>query len=453
MRRRLGFFLAVTFLGLLSASPDTPDADTSWSEVVSDGDSIVFGRFTGKFGSSDFTSRRVRIREVTSEKVRFLGVDDGLGYIAEKIPPGTYTVESFEALYRPPSLSNRMSRPLRQRYGVTPKTGEAKVGLIVVTKDHPVYIGTLEVGTVLDGVVYEGHKLRIRDEFDEAFERLATFYPALARSLESGGIDPMRQFMLKPSKGPDPLERVVGLDEPVKQAREYVADGKFKQAINWLETFMPTTDSERNETRLLVGEALFGDGRYQDAIDELGEVLLVDPSETRALRLLARAHAFHGDAESAENLYGALAEVIPEDVEAHLHLGYLYALSRQRDEAAEHFRVAFQTGFDYLLHDIAPFYIAIGALEDGAQYEPPEVVKYQVKPPQGMDSRRGSQSSSIAVVIDHEGKVVAARISSGSTGSAPHMMVALVNARYRPASLNGVPVPALIGMGQSPSKQ
>ena len=448
MRRLVVFFLAVTFLGLLSASADTPDADTSWSEVVSDGDSIVFGRFTGKFGSPDFSSRRVGLRNVTSGKVRFLGVDDGLGYIAEKIPPGTYTVESLEAIYRAPILANKMNRPIRQRYRVTPKTGEARVGLIVVPKDHPVYIGTIELGTVMDGVVYRGHQLRIRDEFDEAFERLGAFYPALARSLESGGIDPMRQFMLKPSKAPDPLERVVGLDEPVKQAREYVADGKFKQAINWLETFMPTTDSERNETRLLVGEALFGDGRYQDAIDELGDVLLVDPSKTRALRLLARAHAFHGDAESAENLYGALAEVIPEDAEAHLHLGYLYALNRQSDEAAEHFRVAFQTGFDYLLHDIAPFYIAMRTLEDNAQYEPPQVIRYQVKPPKGMDSRRGAESSSMAVVIDHEGRVVAARISPGSRGSAPHMMVSLVRATYRPASLNGVPVPSLISMGR-----
>ncbi len=453
MRRFVVFFFAVNFLGLLAASADTPDADTSWSEVVSDGDSIVFGRFTGKFGSSEFTSRRVRIREVTSGKVRFLGVDDGLGYIAEKIPPGTYTLESLEAVYRPRNRAKKMSRPLRQRYGVHPQTGEPKVGLIVVPKDHPVYIGTIEVATVVEGVVYEGHKLRIRDEFDEAFERLATFYPVLARSLESGGIDPMRQFVLRPSKVPDPLGRVVGLDDPVKQAREYVADGKFKQAINWLETFMPTTDGERNETRLLVGEALFGDGRYQDAIDELGEVLLVDPNETRALRLLARAHAFHGDAESAESLYGALAEVIPEDAEAHLHLGYLYALNRQRDEAAEHFRAAFQTSFDYLLYDIAPFYIATRTLEDTALYEPPRVVSYRVKPPPGMDSRRGSQSSAIAVLIDHEGSVVAARISSESTGSAPQMIVALVKARYRPASLNGVPVPALIAMGQSPSKQ
>ena len=443
--------LAAVFLGLPLALADTPDSDTSWSEVVSDGDSIVFGRFTGKFGSSEFSSRRVGLREVTSGKVRFLGVDDGLGYIAEKIPPGTYTLESLEAVYRPPNRASRMSRPLRQRYGVTPQTGEA-IGLIVVSTDHPVYIGTIEVATEVEGVVYKGHKLRIRDDFDETFERLAAFYPALTRSLDSGSIDPIRQFVLRPSKAPDPLGRVVGLDDPVKQAREYVADGKYEQAINWLETFMPTSDSERNETRLLVGEALFGDKRYHDAIDELGEVLLVDPNETRALRLLARAHAFNGDSASAESLYEALTEMIPEDAEAHLHLGYLYALNGQRDEAAEHFRAAFQNSFDYLLYDIAPFYIAIDSLEDTARYEPPRVVKYRVKPPKAMDSRRGSRSSFISVLIDHKGKVVAARISQESTGSAPQLMVSLVQARYLPARLNGVPVPAVLATGGAPSE-
>lgn len=454
--RLLGLIVAFSLLSSLPVSADTPDSDTSWNDVVSDGDSIIFGRFTGKFESSQFTSKRVRLRELTTGKVRFLEVDDGLGYIAEKVPPGTYQLEGVEAVYNPRygRIDHRRRRPIRQRYGVNPKTGDASAALIVVPKDRPVYIGTIEAESVLDGVVYRGHQLRIHDEFEEAYDRLGVFYPALARSLERSGIFPVSHFMLKPSpKERGPLERVVGLEDPVTQARQYIAEGKFEQAINWLETFMPTTDEERSETRLLVGEALLADKRYSEAIDVLGEVLLADPKETRALRLLARAHAFNEDVESAESLYRALAEAIPEDAEAHLHLGYLHALKRQSEPAKEHFRLAFQTDFDYLLHDIAPFYLALRTVGEDAEYEPARIVRYDVAPPRGMDSRRASETSSISVLIDHEGKVVAAHISAESTGSAPQMMVSLVRARYMPASLNGIPIPSLLTLGRPQPNQ
>jgi tetratricopeptide (TPR) repeat protein len=255
--------------------------------------------------------------------------------------------------------------------------------------------------------------------------------------------------MLKPTRREDPLETVVGVEDPIGQAREYIAGGKFKQAVAWLETFMPTNDDERHEVRLLVGEALLGDGRYPEAIEELGEVLLANPRELRALRLLARAHAYNRNLPDAQNLYEALADAVPEDAEAHLHLGYLYALKDQREKALEEFGAAFQTDFDYLLHDIGPFAIAMRAVFDDEEgtYLPPRVVKFDVPPPKEMESRRSGRSNFVAVLVDHRGKVVAAQLAGDSSGSTPLMMVSLVRATYAPASLNGIPIPALLTMG------
>lgn len=447
---RTSFALVVSLILVTPCWAHSPDEETSWSDVVSHGKSFVFGRFVGTFESGDFSSRRVRLRNTETGDERSLNVDDGIGYIAETIPPGVYRVTAIEATYVPrmrPFKPNAY-RPIRQRFGVRPKSGDAREALVVVPADRPVYIGTIDADTAVDGIVYRGHQLRIYDDYDAALERLASFYPRLVASLDKQGIAPARHFMLRPTPRPDPLEAVVGAEDPIRQAREYIAERKFGEAESWLETFMPTTDTERNEVRLLVGEALLGDQRYPEAIEELGEVLLANPRELRALRLLARAHAYNMNLDDAQNLYQALAEALPEDAEAHLHLGYIYALKDQRDEALAQFSAAFQTDFDYLLHDVAPFLLAMKQVteEQMGKYEPPRIIKFDVRPPSTMQSRRSSQSSRIAILVDHRGKVVAAHVG-GTSGSSPMMMVSLVRATYAPASLNGIPIPALLTMG------
>jgi hypothetical protein len=359
-RRTVQRTLFALILGVVFASTaraDSPDDSASWRDLVSEGESLVFGRFVGKFESAEFSSRRVRIRDNENGEEILLSVDDGVGYIAEAIPPGTYSVVGIEAVYIPRSRPFKPDkyRPIRQKYGVKPKTGDANETRLIVPSDRPVYIGTIEAAVAVDGMVYRGHQLRVYDDYDDALKRLSNFYPRLAQSLERDGIAPARHFILKPTRRADPLESVVGAEYPIRQAREYITGGKFKQAVAWLETFMPTNDNERHEVRLLVGEALLGDARYPEAIEELGEVLLANPKELRALRLLARAHAYNRNLPDAQNLYEALAEALPEDAEAHLHLGYLYALGDQREKALAQFGAAFQTDFDYLLHDVAPF--------------------------------------------------------------------------------------------------
>ncbi len=452
--KAVGLVQGLVLVVLLVAIPiaaDTPDRDESWREVASDGKSVVFGRFVGKFNSIEFRSRRIRLREVSTGKNETLEIDDALGFIAETIKPGLYDVLGFEAVYYPQVWPARPGkyRPLRQRYGLSPKSGDAQAAFIHIPEDRPVYIGTIKASNELDGVVYRGHQLRVLDEYDEAFDRLESFYPALTASLDRDGIVPARHFMLKPTRQREPLERVVGLDDPIRQARDYIADGKYRQAISWLETFMPASDDERAESKLLVGEAMLGDGEYPEAIEELGEVLLIDPEETRALRLLARAHALDGHLEDARDLYTALTEAIPDDAEAHLHLGYLHALKENAVAAQEEFHAAFQTNFDYLLNDLVPFFVALKTTmaDDVGRYEPPRVVRYRTPPPKAMDSRRQSESGGFAVLIDHRGKVIAAQIGAHSSGTMPLMMLSLVRATFEPASLNGIPIPAILSLG------
>lgn len=451
LRRIVGVF-AVSLLFHFPATAETLDDGDAWRDIAGDGKSLVFGRFVGKFESTQFRSRRIRLREINTGDTEELEVGDGLGLISEKIPPGIYDVLGFEAIFYPrptgPLRPDR-HRPIRQRFAINPKTGDSKTSRILVPKNRPVYIGTIQADNPFDGMVYRGHQLRVYDDYDEAFERLSTSYPALTGSLERNGIVPARHFMLKPTRRPPALERVVGLEDPIRQAREYIRDGKYQQAITWLETFMPASDEERSEANLLVGEAYLGDGLYPEAIEELGEVLLFDANDTRALRLLARAHALYGNLEDAQNLYEALSEMVPGDAESHLHLGYLYALQGESERSRDEFRAAFEKDFDYLLHDLAPFLIAVReALAEGSgEYLPPRVIRYSVPPPRTMESRRASATNGFSVLIDHEGRVIAAHLASLSRGSTPMMMLSLVKATYEPASLNGIPIPALVSVG------
>ena len=450
MEKLVGFLVLVLFASTLSGA-DTLDNDDSWADIASDEKSLVFGRFVGKFSSRYFRSRKVRLREVTTGEVEVLEIGAALGHIAETIPPGSYDVVGFEAIYYAPMsvLTPHRYRPMRQRFAVNPKAGDSMTTRILVPKERPVYIGTIQADSPSDGLVYHGQQLRIIDDFQESYRRLSSSYPILVGSLERRGIVPARHFMLKPTRVPGPLERVVGLDDPIKQTREYIGDGKYRQALTWLDTFMPASDPERTAAKLLAGEALLGDEQYADAIEELGEVLLIDPNNTRALRLLARAHAFDGNIEDAQNLYQGLAQMVPDDAEAHLHLGYFFALQEERERAREQFGAAFEKDFDYLLHDLTPFFIALreALVEEEGEYLPPRVVRYRVPPPKNMDSRRSAAKGGFSVLIDHEGHVIAAQIGAWTEGTAPMMMLSLVKATYEPASLNGIPIPALYIVG------
>jgi tetratricopeptide (TPR) repeat protein len=451
LSRRTGASV-VALLVSAAATPaqSTLDEDRPWSALTAEGVSLVFGRFEGQFDGPLFRSRRIRLQQEGSEKNYFIPVGDGLGYFETLLPPGVYAVTGLEANYvaltRP--LNIRNYRPVRQKFGVLGESG-APPPSFFVRADRPVYLGTLQADTGSDGIVYQGHQLRVLDEYQAAYERLAQLYPRLTSSLKSAGAVPSRHFILKPTPAENPSVEPIDVDDPVRMARIYIAEGKFQAAVNWLTTFMPSSEAERLEARLLVGEALLADQKLEPAIEKLGEVLQEKPDNLRALRLLARAHAQSGNYEDAASLFEALKRARPEDVEANLQLGYSFALRSEPTRAAEAFSSAFKRDQDYLLHDALPFALALRAVKaKGGLYEPPRMVRQDVPPPRNLQSRRGAaESGGLSLIIDQNGKVAAARLGSDTAGPVPVLLMSVMRAVFRPAEVNGVPVPSVLVFG------
>ncbi|HXV60922.1 MAG TPA: tetratricopeptide repeat protein [Vicinamibacteria bacterium] len=436
----------LTSLALSLASSvlsDELEVETTWASLRAAGSSFVFGRLEGRFDGPDYRGRKLRVRRETTNEEHVIDVDQGLGYFRAALPTGTYEILAIEAVYIAPIRPMKPDRypPVKQRYALKPSADDGFPTFPVVT-EMPLYLGTLRSSVGRSGIVYEGHELEIIDEFVDAWEHMRFTHPRLVASLVEEGVAPERYFFLKPRSGSPAL--TAALDDPIDRARDYIAEGKFRQAIAWLQTQLPTTDDERSTFRLLIGEAFLGDRQYPAAIRELGEVLLGDPENWRALRLLARAHAQNGNAADAVGLYRALAEAVPNDAEASLHIGYHHALAGEAGLAAAAFESAFESNFDYLLHDLMPYALALKAAT--GRYEPPEAISGIVKPPSTMRSRRGS-SGGFAILIDHQGRVVAAHLTRAAESWAPVVLMSVIRAKFTPAQLNGVAIPCLVILG------
>ena len=435
--------LVTAALALLSGPlvADGLDPEMTWARIRGEGKSVVFGRLEGRFDGADYRGRRIRVRHEETGKEYELGVEPGLGYFEAVLPTGRYALLTIEATYFPQvrPLSPEKFPPVAQRYVIRPIPGQGQPSFLVT--DEPVYLGTIISVAGDAGLVYDGHQLRLVDEFDLALGRLRSRYARLDASLRESDVQPTRHFFLEPVAGL--LSAATDVD-PVEQARDFLRDGKFAQALRWLDTTLPGSDRKRAEVRLLVGEALLGERRYPEAIEQVGEALLADPENTRALRLLARAHALHGDCEDALNLYRALVEYLPVDAEANLHLGYHFALTAETALAKSAFDAAFEDNFDYLLHDVTPYALALSA---GASYEPASVQESFVRIPRAMRSRRGARGG-FGLLIDHEGKVLAAHLTPDAESPATTTLMALVRAKFTPARLNGVRVPCLVIFGE-----
>lgn len=449
----LSLLLACLAVAGPAFSQESLERDLAWSELVARGQSLVIGRFEGQFDGPLFRSRKIRVQPVGSEKTLYLPVGDALGDFVVQLPPGVYSITGMESNYvaftRPMNLRNY--RPLKQKFGVRAERGNPPT--FRVPPDRPVYVGTLRTETTTDGLVYQGHTLRVLDEFLATRERMERLFPRLMSSLQQADIEFSRHFVLKPSESDSDLQ-FVGTEDPIARSREYIAEGKFQSAVNWLTTFMPSSDTERAQARLLMGEALLADGQHEEAIEKLGEVLEAEPENLRALRLLARAHARAEHYEDAVSLYQELAQAIPSDAEANLQLGYLYALRAEPARSAEAFASAFRKDQDYLLHDVLPFVVALKAVkEKPGAYEPPRMIRQEnPPPPRSLQSRRGSEQSGMALIIDHTGKVVAAQVAGDSSGPEPVLLMSIIRAIFKPAVLNGIPVPSLLTFGGGGAK-
>jgi tetratricopeptide (TPR) repeat protein len=425
-------------------SGDDIDRETTVEELRRKGLTLVFGRLVGRFEGPEYRSRKLRFRHRISGEEHVVPVEPALGYFETALPAGTYHFVSVEAVYFPSARPMKPSRypPVQQRYAIQPLPNSG-LPFFPVTTDAPVYLGTIRSNAYADGAVYEGHQLRVVDDYDDAVEHLAFAHPRLHKSLEAASARPQRYFFVQPHEPVDPLELVTP-NEPLERAREYIRERKFRQATDWLATLMPASDAERLEMRMLAGEALLGDKKYSEAVEELGEVLLADAGDQRALRLLARAHAHLGDDEDAFELYGALAESEPNDAEAQLHIGYHHALRGDAAAAESAFEASFRSNFDYLLHDLTPYALAIR--NGDAVYEPPEVIDGVVKPPSTLRSRRDSRGA-FAMLVDHKGKLLAVHVSRDAGNWASPLMMSMIRARFRAAKLNGVAIPCLVIFG------
>jgi tetratricopeptide (TPR) repeat protein len=435
---------AVCLLLAGAAAADDLEPGTTWDAVRQEESSIVFGRLEGRFDGTEYRGRKIRVRERDAGTEHAIDVDQGLGYFEAVLPTGTYEILSIEATYFPPikPMNPRRYVPIPQRYALQ-AIESGRLPSFPAATEMPVYLGTIKSTIGVRGIVYEGHELQVVDEYEEAWERFRTRHPALAASLQERRVDPARYFFLRPVMSPSPLELDPGTDA-LGRARTYIAEGKYRQAIDWLGTTVAVSDAERMEQKLLVGEALLADKRYVDAMEELGDVLLADPENLRALRLLARAHALQGNSEDALNLYQALSRYVPDDAEASLHIGYRYALRSEREPAEEAFDSAFASNFDYLLHDLTPYAMALKAEE--SVFDPPQAVDGVVRVPSNLRSRRAARGG-FGLLLDHKGKVLAAHLSPDAESWALATMMSIVRARFRPAKLNGVPVPCLVILG------
>lgn len=424
---------------------DSLDGDATWAELAKEGRSFVFGRIEGRFDGNDYRGRRIRVQNTESLKEHEIDIGPGRGYFEAALPVGTYTFLAIEATYFPPVKSMRLNRfrPVPQRYVLQP-IPDVGLPTFPVVPEHPLYLGTIRSGVDGDSLVYEGHALEIVDEFQEALARLEMSHRVLFDSLVKAEVEPASYFFLTPIDVPSPLE-LANVNDPLQQARDYMEDRKYEQALAWLQTFMPTTDAERAEVKLLVGEIYLSDKRYDDAIEELGDILVGDPENMRALRLLARSHAHAGNREDALGLYRALAESVPDDAEASLHLGFDFALSSDAARADEAFTSAFRGNFDYLLHDLTPYAMALKV--DGAEYLPPKIIDGAVQMPKSMRSRRSATEGAFGMLLNHDGRVVAVHMTPTAEQWVPAMMMTIIRARFQPARLNGVNIPCLIIIG------
>jgi tetratricopeptide (TPR) repeat protein len=414
------------------------EPDTTWQSLRNQGRSLIFGRLTGSFDGPEYRDKEIRVRDKETGQEHRIPVEPGLGDFAATLPTGSYFIVTIDATYIPAVKPMDLERfpPVHQRYALS---GYEGLPSFPVVTESPLYLGTIRSNPRIEGMVYEGHRLEILDELPEAWARLAAAYPALTRSLTETNVEPRRYFFVKPQAMESALE-VAAVTDGLALARDYIAQGKYRQAIAWLQTTLPASDSERLETRLLLGEASLGDRNYANAIDYLGEVLQTQPENTRALRLLARAHALNGDGDDALDLYRALVQAIPSDAEASLHIGFDHALRAEAGPAARAFTDALSDNFDYLLHDSSPYDLAMKA--GGERYEPPRVVDGVAALPAHLLSRR-AYTGGFALLLDHRGRLVAAHLTNEAQSWAPAALMSLIRARFRPARLNGVAVPCL----------
>lgn len=91
---------------------------------------------------------------------------------------------------------------------------------------------------------------------------------------------------------------------------------------------------------LLLGAALYWEGKVDDAISEYNEALRLDPQNAMAYQLLGIAAGWKGDIQTAQEHFLSANRLDPNKADTHMNLGSTYAVQNELEKSLEHFRRA-----------------------------------------------------------------------------------------------------------------
>ena len=91
---------------------------------------------------------------------------------------------------------------------------------------------------------------------------------------------------------------------------------------------------------LLLGAALYWEGKVDDAISEYNEALRLDPQNAMAYQLLGIAAGWKGDVQTAQEHFLSANRLDPNKADTHMNLGSTYAVQNELEKSLEHFRRA-----------------------------------------------------------------------------------------------------------------
>ena len=123
---------------------------------------------------------------------------------------------------------------------------------------------------------------------------------------------------------------------PLECATLLVQNGDFKPAIALLGRTLSSTPRDLKTLNLL-GIALTGAGRTDDANRRFREALAIDPSFYPAKKNLGVNEFIAGRHTEAERLFKEVLGVVPDDEIAHLHLGEIHFARKQSAAALAHY--------------------------------------------------------------------------------------------------------------------
>jgi len=89
---------------------------------------------------------------------------------------------------------------------------------------------------------------------------------------------------------------------------------------------------------LLLGAAMYWEGKVEDAISEYKESLRLEAKNPMAYQLLGIAAGWKGNVQEAQDYFLKANELDPNKADTHMNLGSTYAVEQNWDKALEHFR-------------------------------------------------------------------------------------------------------------------